>query len=96
MWDDSRALAGEVGEYIVMARRTGEQWFVGTMTNQEARTVSFPTDFLKPGRNLYEDDDRLDTRTKVRTTVKVVKPGKPMVLNLKASGGAALHFRLVK
>ncbi len=100
VWDDSRALAGEVGEYIIMARRSGEEWFVGAMTNQEARTVSIPTDFLEAGKkyevSIYEDDDKLDTRTKVRITVKSIKPGKPMMLNLKASGGAALHFRLVK
>ncbi len=100
VWDDSRALDGEVGEYIVMARRSGEQWFVGAMTNTEARTVSIPTDFLEPGKkyvmSLYEDDDKLDTRTKVRITEKTFKSGKPLVLNLKASGGAALQFRPVE
>ncbi len=98
VWDDSRALDGEVGEYIVMARRSGSDWFVGAMTNKEARTVSIPTDFLEAGKKytitLYEDDDKLDTRTKVRITEKVIKPGKPIVLNLKASGGAALELRI--
>lgn len=97
VWDDSRALDGEVGAYITMARRTGNDWFVGTMTNTEARTVTIPTDFLEAGQKyavtIYEDDLRLKTRTSVRITVQKVKPGKPIVLNLQASGGAALHFR---
>lgn len=97
VWDDSRALDGEVGAYITMARRTGNDWFVGTMTNTEARTVTIPTDFLEAGRKyavtIYEDDPKLKTRTNVRTTTQKVKPGKPIVLNLQASGGAALHFR---
>lgn len=97
VWDDSRALDGEVGAYITMARHAGSDWFVGTMTNTEARTVTIPTDFLEAGRRytvtIYEDDPKLKTRTNVRTTEQKVKPGKPIVLNLRPSGGAALHFR---
>ena len=42
--------------------------------------------------HLYEDDDKLDTRTKVRSTHKKIKAGDKLTLKLKASGGAALHF----
>ena len=87
---------GEIGEYIVQARRSGKEWFVGAMTNTEARTITLTTDFLKPGTkyrvNLYEDDDKLNTRTKVRTTHKKIKAGDKLTLKLKSSGGAALHF----
>ena len=96
VWDDSRALDGEIGEYIVQARRSGNDWFVGAMTNTEARTITLTTDFLEPGKkymlHLYEDDDKLNTRTKVRSTHKKIKAGDKLVLKLKASGGAALHF----
>ena len=96
VWDDSRALDGEVGEYIVQARRSGDEWFVGAMTNKEARTVTVPTDFLTPGKRytvaLYEDDDKLNTRTNVRTTHKKIKAGDKLTLKLKESGGAAMHF----
>lgn len=96
VWDESCALDGEIGEYIVQARRSGEEWFVGAMTNIEARTITLSTDFLKPGTkymvSLYEDDDKLNTRTKVRTTHKKIKAGDKLTLKLKESGGAALHF----
>ncbi len=96
VWDESRALDGEIGEYIVQARRSGEEWFVGAMANTEARTITLTTDFLKPGTkyrvNLYEDDDKLNTRTKVRTTHKKIKAGDKLTLKLKSSGGVALHF----
>ena len=66
------------------------------MTNTEARTITLTTDFLKPGGkymlHLYEDDDKLNTRTKVRITHKKIKAGDRLVLKLKASGGTALHF----
>ena len=100
VWDESRALDGEIGEYIVQARRSGKEWFVGAMTNTEARTITLTTDFLKPGTkyivNLYEDDDKLNTRTKVRTTHKKIKAGDKLTLKLKSSGGAALHFTLAE
>ena len=100
IWDDSRALDGEIGEYIVQARRSGNDWFVGAMTNTEPRTVTLTTDFLESGKkymlHLYEDDDKLNTRTKVRSTHKKIKAGDKLVLKLKASGGAALHFTPLK
>ena len=100
VWDDSRALDGEIGEYIVQARRSGNDWFVGAMTNTEARTITLTTDFLEPGKkymlHLYEDDDKLNTRTKVRSTHKKIKAGDKLVLKLKANGGAALHFTPLK
>lgn len=96
VWDESRALEGAIGEYIVQARRSGDDWFVGAMTNTEARTVTLNTDFLAHGQKytvtLYEDDDKLNTRTKVRMTQKKVKAGDKLLLNLKASGGAAIRF----
>ena len=88
---------GEIGEYIVQARRSGEEWFVGAMTNTEARTITLTTDFLKPGTkyrvNLYEDDDKLNTRTKVRTTHKKIKAGDKLTLKLKSS--VVLHCILL-
>lgn len=99
VFDESIALDGVPGKYIIQARRSGQDWFVGCMTNTEARTVSIPTDFLPKGKyrvEVYNDDPTLDTRTKVRATVKTIKTGKPLELVLQPSGGAALHFIPVK
>lgn len=96
VWDETRALQGEIGEYIVTARRSGKEWFVGAMTNTEARELSVTTDFLEKGTKytlyLYEDDSTLDTRTKVRCTTRTIKGGERIALSLQKSGGAALHF----
>lgn len=99
-FDESLALAGSPGEYIIQARRSGSDWFVGCMTNTEARTVSVPTDFLPQGKyevTIYNDDPTLNTRTKVKTTTQPLnigkKAGKPITLQLQPSGGAALHIK---
>ncbi len=95
-FDESIALDGQPGDYIIQARRSGSDWYVGVMTNTEGRTVSVPTDFLPKGKyevTIYNDDPTLNTRTKVRTTVKTIKTSKPINLVLQPSGGAALHFK---
>ena len=96
VFDESIALDGIPGEYIIQARRSGSDWFVGAMTNRQGRPVSIPTDFLPAGKykvTIYNDDPALKTRTGVRTTVLTHKAGRPLQLKLQSSGGAALHFR---
>ena len=96
VFDESIALDGVPGEYIVQARRSGEDWFVGAMTNTEARIVTISTDFLPKGKyevGIYTDDPSLETQTKVKSEKMKVKSGKAIVLNLQPSGGAALHFK---
>ena len=98
-FDESIALDGQPGDYIIQARRSGSDWYVGAMTNTEARTVTIPTDFLPQGKYevaIYNDDSTLATRTKVRTEKIKVKKGKPITLMLQPSGGAALHFKIIK
>jgi alpha-glucosidase len=48
-WDETRYIEGYPGEGIIMARRRGKTWYVGGMTNEDARESEFPLDFLGPG-----------------------------------------------
>lgn len=96
VFDQSLALDGLPGEYIVQARRSGRDWFVGALNGTEKREVSIPTDFLPKGKyqvTLYNDDPSLQTRTQVSRHTWTQKAGKPVTLTLQASGGAALHFQ---
>lgn len=45
-WDETRALAGAFGQYIVIARRSGRQWYVGAINDETARQVTVPLEFL--------------------------------------------------
>lgn len=105
VFDESIALDGQPGEYIIQARRSGQDWYVGCMTNTEGRTVTIPTDFLPVGKyevEIYNDDPTLDNQTKVSVRKQIVnrkssnrKSIKPITLNLQPSGGAALHIKPV-
>ena len=94
VWDETRCLQGYPGEYVMTARRSGHDWFVGAMTGNEGRTVTLSLDFLEKGKkyvaHLYEDAPTLDTRTKVRMTTKTVTSKTTLTLPLQPSGGAAL------
>lgn len=95
IFDESRAIDGMPGKYIIQMRRSGNDYFVGAMTNTQGRTVSIKTDFLPKGKyvvEIYNDDPTLSTRTKVRSTKKTIRAGQTINLQLQPNGGAALHF----
>lgn len=106
VFDESIALDGQPGQFIVQARRAGHDWFVGAMTNTETRTVEIPIDFLPDGNYevvCYNDAPTPDSPAKVAVSRQIVyrqssrrQSHTPIVLKLQPSGGAALHFRKIK
>lgn len=68
-WDESRYLAAEPGEYIIAARREkgGQRWFVGGVTNEDARTMTVDFSFLTKGQKymatIYADAKDADYET---------------------------------
>ena len=68
-WDESRYLAAEPGEYIIAARREkgGQRWFVGGVTNEDARTMIVDFSFLTKGQKymatIYADAKDADYET---------------------------------
>lgn len=97
VWDDTRVLSGAPGEQIVTARRSGEQWYLGAITNNDARQLPLSFSFLEPGvdyvARIYADDATLDSRTKIAIRDIPVTSESKMTLDLQASGGAAFWIR---
>lgn len=48
-WDETRVLAAEAGQYIVTAKRKGDEWFIGAITNSTPRELTVSLDFLPAG-----------------------------------------------
>jgi len=100
VWDDTKVIHGEIGQYISMARRSGDDWFVGTMTNNDGRKLSIPLHFLPEGKtfiaHIYDDDPKVKTRTKVG--IKTVKVTNKSVIeaNLQPSGGQAIWLEHIR
>ena len=93
-WDDSKLLQGAPGQFVSTARRKGQDWFVGTITNNEARKASVKLDFLEPGRSytatIYADDAAAPTKTKVGVSKRRVNADSVIEAELPPSGGQAI------
>ena len=96
VWDDTRVLKGEIGKYITVARRSGQEWFIGAITNNDSREISIPLDFLDKNKNysaiIHVDDDKVNSRTQVKTFREIVRLGDVLTYNLKESGGVAIRL----
>jgi Lipoate-protein ligase A len=96
VWDDTKTVGGDIGEYVTIARRSGEEWFLGTLGNNDARRIATPLSFLDPDTkyvaNIYTDDEKTNTKTKVKVTRLIAGSNTILHFDLKPSGGCAVHF----
>ncbi len=99
-WDETKILDGTPGEYVSTARRSGKDWFVGTMTNNDARDLKLSFSFLPKGKEylatIYSDDDNAVTKTKVWIEKVKVNASTVLTIKLKASGGQAIYLTPIK
>jgi alpha-glucosidase len=96
-WDETRFVAGEPGEYIVVARRSGATWYLGGITNWTQRKLKLPLAFLGDGSyeaRLYLDDSPDGKEpNKIREETRLVKSDKRLDVSLAAGGGVAAVIR---
>ncbi|TWT84440.1 Retaining alpha-galactosidase precursor [Planctomycetes bacterium CA13] len=96
VWDDTKVLDGCIGEYAVVARRSGEDWFIGALNGAQERTIDLQLDFLKPGQkytaHLYRDDPQVETSTQIRVDRKSVNSQSVLRCELKPQGGQAIRI----
>ena len=100
-WSKTLVPNGEIGQYITVARkeRNGDRWFVGSITNEEARTLRVPLDFLDSGKQyraiVYEDGPDADyEHNPYPMTIRQedVTSQSVLTLRLARSGGAAIRI----
>lgn len=100
-WEESIAIAGDVGDYAVFARkdRQSEAWYVGGITDEHARTVDISLDFLTKGKTytaqIYQDGKQANWQTNpydIEIVEKPVKAGEKLTLKMATSGGVAIRL----
>ena len=100
-WTDSRVLNGEIGDYVTFARndRNSNDWYLGAVTNEDARELEVKLDFLDPGRTytaqIYRDGPDADWKTNGHDIVieeRKVDAGDVLTLRLASGGGQAIRF----
>jgi len=90
-WDETRVLDGAVGEHLVMARRSGDEWYLGAMTNRQPREIPVKLDFLDRGRwklKLWHDAyDSSENAEHSAVDETLVSAGDTITLKLAPAGG---------
>jgi alpha-glucosidase len=91
-WDETRFIDGTPESHIVLARRKGARWYLGAMTDEQARTVTIPLSFL--GRGAYNATVWQDGAgpNDVERTVRKVRLGETLTIKMSGGGGAAAIF----
>jgi alpha-glucosidase len=97
VWDETRVLNGRIADFVTVARRSGEEWYLGTLTDMQARELTVPLAFLEPDRryvaHVYSDGAPDDpSRTKVRIARHLVDRATILRVPLAPSGGQAVRI----
>ena len=106
-WQQSIALDGEVGDFIVFARKerkrdkySGNDWYLGAVTDEKARTIEVKLDFLEKGKkfeaHIYQDGKNAEWKNKpydLDIEKRVVSANDKLTLKLATSGGTAIRFK---
>jgi len=96
VWDDIIGLDGKIGEYLLLARRSGKEWFVGAITNWTSRDMDLDLSFLPAGKykmEIFQDginaDRYAEDYKRLKTTVNA---GEKMKIHLAPGGGWAARI----
>jgi alpha-glucosidase len=100
-WAESLVLNGEIGDFVTIARkdRGSENWYLGSVTDENGRTLSVPLSFLTPGKSyraqIYRDGPTADYRGHGKDIVIEERPvtsADVLTLRLAPGGGQAIRF----
>ena len=94
VWDDTKVVHGEIGKYATIARRSGDDWFIGTINGDEARDLQLSLTFLDAAKkyrgHVYADDETISSKTKVSVNTRPVDSQTQLRVPLKPTGGQAI------
>ncbi len=96
VWDETRGISGEVGKYIALARRSGNDWYVGAMTDWSSRELVLDLTFLPEGEydvEIYRDGaNAYRIARDYRKEVKQLPSDRKLIINMAPGGGCALKI----
>lgn len=99
-WDETKALDGYPGDFVIIARRAGKEWYIGAMTNEQARIVALPLDFLGTGKfkvkSWADAEEAAEYPDRVAVSEKTVSASDKLEVKMAGSGGAVMVISPVK
>lgn len=103
-WEETKVLNAKIGDYLTVVRkdRVSDDWYLGSITDEDPRNLTIALDFLMPGKQykayVYADGSNahVDTNpTEITISEAVVSAEQTMDLQLAAGGGQAIRFQLM-
>lgn len=96
-WDQTVVPSAELQQYVVIARRKGNKWFLGALNNSKTKSIEIAFDFLPKGRkysvSIYTDAKDAETNPNhLIKTERVIQNGDVLNIDLAASGGAVMEM----
>ena len=95
-FDETKVVAGEVGKYIVTARRKGNTWYVGAMTGWDGRDIEIPLSFLGDGNykaDIFADGFNANRNAEdYKHSTQDVSKSQTLKVSMKSGGGWAARF----
>jgi alpha-glucosidase len=94
-WDETIAVDGEPGSFVVVARRSGADWFVGAVTNEQERSVEVPLEFLGEDTyraEVYSDSGSGGVTDRVQVETHLADGETRMPVDLLSAGGSVIRL----
>jgi alpha-glucosidase len=96
VWDETRVLEGKIGEFATIVRRSGNDWFLGSLTANQQKLVKLNLDFLYPDveykATIYTYDADIESSTKVKIENRDVNSKSVLEYKITANSGLAIYF----
>ena len=97
VWDDTKVLEGKIGEYATIVRKSGTDWYLGSLTGNNPKQVKLNLNFLDPGTNyeatVYTHEENVPSATHVKIEKQQVKNDSVLSFPIEANSGLAIHFQ---
>jgi alpha-glucosidase len=99
VWDETKVIGAQTGQWISIARRKGEDWYIGTITNGTARSLTLPLGFLPPGNyraEIYADAaDATENPNHLNREERQLNPSDKISINLAGGGGQVIRLQKI-
>jgi alpha-glucosidase len=97
VWDETKVLESEIGKFATIARRSGDDWFLGSLTGNEPRTCTIDFNFLDAGADfsatIYSFDPESESSTKVKIEQIRVNSSASVNFDILANSGIAIQIQ---
>jgi alpha-glucosidase len=97
VWDDTKVMEGKIGEYATVVRKSGDDWFLGSLTATQPKQLLLKPDFLDAGAVyeavIYAHDPESTSSTKVKIEKTEVTSVSELRFDIAGNSGLAIHFQ---